>query len=84
MAKQNKDKEKDRKKKPPPHKEKKKDLTKKKSCEKKPCEKKKLSPEELYDRKSHKDGNLNEWDLVQLPVARKLWKDQKQPGYTGK
>ena len=51
--------------------------------EKKKDGKQKLSPEELCDRKSHKDGNLNEWDPAQLPVARKLWEEQKQPGYTG-
>ena len=81
MVKQHKDKdkEKDQKKKPPPCKEKK-DSTKKKPCEKKKYGKQKLLPQELCDRKSHKDENLNEWDLAELPVAQKLWEEQKNQG----
>ena len=29
---------------------------------------KKISPKDLCDRKLHKDGNLNEWDLASFPL----------------
>ena len=44
----------------------------------------KLSPEELRDKRSHKGGELNNWDSVQLPIAHELWKKQQEPGYTSK
>ena len=39
---------------------------------------------ELRDKKSHKGGELNNWDPVQFPIACELWKKQQEPGYTGK
>ena len=51
---------------------------KKKKTEEKP------SPEELRDKKSHKRGELNNWDPAQLLIACELWKKQQEPGYTGK
>ena len=44
----------------------------------------KLSQGELRDKKSHKGGELNNWDPVQLPIACELWKKQQEPGYTCK
>ena len=46
--------------------------------------KEKLSLGELRDKKSHKGGELNNWDPAQLPIAHELWKKQQEPGYTGK
>ena len=51
---------------------------KKKQTDEKP------SPEELRDKRSHRGGELNNWDPAQLPIARELWKKQQEPGYTGK
>ena len=42
------------------------------------------SPEELRDKRSHRGGELNNWNPVQLPIAHELWKMQQEPGYTGK
>ena len=44
----------------------------------------KLSQEEGRDERSHKGGELNNWDPVQLPIAHELWKRQQEPGYTSK
>ena len=44
----------------------------------------KPSPEELRDKRSHKGGELNNWDPGQLPIAHELWKKQQELGYTGK
>ena len=46
--------------------------------------KEKLSLEELRDKRSHKGGELNNWDPAQLPIAHELWKRQQEPGYTSK
>ena len=51
---------------------------KKKKTDKKP------SAGELRDKRSHRGGQLNNWDPAQLPIALKLWKKQQKPGYTGK
>ena len=51
---------------------------KKKKTDEKP------SPEELRDKRSHRGGELNNWDPAQLPIACELWKKQQEPGYTGK
>ena len=44
----------------------------------------KPSPEELRDKRSHRGGELNNWDPAQLPIACELWKKRQEPGYTGK
>ena len=44
----------------------------------------KLSLEELRDKRSHKGGELNNWDPAQLPIAHDLWKKHQEPGHTGK
>ena len=36
----------------------------------------KLSLEELRDKRSHKGGELNNWDPAQLPIAHDLWQKQ--------
>ena len=51
---------------------------KKKKTDKKP------SPEKLRDKRSHRGGELNNWDPAQLSIACELWKKQQEPGYTGK
>ena len=51
---------------------------KKKKTDEKP------SPEELRDKRFLGEGELNNWDPAQLPIAHELWKKQQEPGYTGK
>ena len=55
-----------------------------KAGKKKKEPKKQKTPEEIRNAKSHKNGNLNQWDPEQLKIVRQMWDAQQNPRHKGK